>query len=92
MREEAAREVAGEALVWLANNEDLLLVFMKSSGNTVDSVRKGAESDDFLASVLDFLLMEDEWIVAFCEAGGRKYAEPAAARVALPGGADVHWT
>ncbi len=92
MREEAAREVAGEVLVWLATHEDLLPVFMNSSGNTAESIRHGAERDDFLASVLDFLLMDDAWIVAFCDANGRKYAEPAAARGALPGGAEVHWT
>jgi hypothetical protein len=92
MGEDAAREIAGEVLVWLARHEDLLPVFMNATGNSADSVREGAGRDDFLASVLDFLLMDDAWIIAFCDAHGRNYADPAAARRRLPGGAEVHWT
>jgi hypothetical protein len=36
--------------------------------------------------VLDFLLMDDAWVVAFCDAAGLPYEAPMRARAALPGG------
>ena len=32
------------------------------------------------------------WIVAFCDAEGLSYDTPLRAKVALPGGGEVHWT
>jgi len=42
--------------------------------------------------VLDFLLMDDAWVMGFCEAEGLKYDQPMYARAALPGGEQVNWT
>lgn len=92
MREDGARDLAREVVIWLATHDELLPVFMNSTGNSADSVRKGAARDDFLAAVLDFLLLDDEWVIAFCDAHRRNYADPAAARQMLPGGTQVHWT
>ncbi|MFV2038127.1 MAG: DUF3572 family protein [Paracoccaceae bacterium] len=36
--------------------------------------------------------MNDQWIVAFCDDEAVAYAEPMAARQALPGGAQHNWT
>ena len=43
-------------------------------------------------SVLDFVMMDDAWVVAFCDAVGIAYTTPMQARAALPGGAVTHWT
>ncbi len=84
---ENAREIARDALLWLLQNEELLPVFLGSTGAGAEDMRAGAQDPDFLASVLDFLLMDDAWIVAFCSAAGLSPDAPLRARHALPGAA-----
>ena len=86
MRQETAETLALRALAWLAGNDDLLPVFLGSTGADPGQMRDRAGDPVFLASVLDFLLMDDAWIVAFCDAAGLPYAAPLQARAALPGG------
>lgn len=84
--------VALKAVAWLASNEALLPVFLGSTGASEADMRTGLEDPDFQGSVLDFLLMDDAWIAAFCDAQGYDYDLPHRARMQLPGGAQVHWT
>ena len=51
-----------------------------------------ARNPEFLGAVLDFLLMDDAWVIAFCDAEGHPYTAPMMARAVLPGGAATHWT
>ena len=51
-----------------------------------------AADPEFLGAVLDFLLMEDATVIAFCDAMGLRYDSPMQARAALPGGPGPHWT
>jgi len=37
-------------------------------------------------------MMDDAWVVAFCEGQGLAFDVPMMARAALPGGAQVNWT
>ena len=92
MKREAAETVGVQALGWLAGNDELLPVFLGSTGASLDDLRAGAGDPDFLGSVLDFVMMDDAWVVAFCDASGLPYAAPMQARAALPGGGQVHWT
>ncbi|MFN3577225.1 MAG: DUF3572 family protein [Tabrizicola sp.] len=55
-------------------------------------MRARATEPEFLGAVLDFLLQDDAWVVAFCDGHGHPYGAPQAARLALPGGAETHWT
>ncbi|MBR9765012.1 MAG: DUF3572 domain-containing protein [Rhodobacteraceae bacterium] len=87
-----AEEIALNCLAWLAGNEDLLPVFMGASGVSAEDLRASAEDPHFLGSVLDFLLMDDAWVMAFCRAEGLPFELPYQARQALPGGEQVHWT
>ena len=89
---EAAETLALKALGWLAGNEDLLPVFLGSSGASEADLRTQAADPVFLGSVLDFLMMDDAWIIAFCDAQSLPYESVMAARAALPGGEAVHWT
>lgn len=89
---EFADTVALKALGWLAGREDLLPVFLGASGTAPAELRDRAAEPDFLVSVLDFIVMDDAWVTAFCDAEGLDYAVPMAARAALPGGGDTHWT
>lgn len=92
MTPERAEQIAISALGWLATNEELLPVFLGASGANAADLRASAENPAFLASVLEFLTMDDAWVVAFCDAEGIKYEDPLRARYALPGAEAVHWT
>jgi hypothetical protein len=58
----------------------------------VVDLRSRAQDPEFLASVLDFLLMDDAFITAFCAEKDYEPDLPMRARAALPGGAHVNWT
>jgi len=92
MRREQAETVALEALAWLAGNNDLLPVFLGSTGTAAEDLRAGANDPAFLAGVLDFVLLDDAWVADFAAASGHPPGAVAAARQALPGGDLPHWT
>lgn len=92
MTPEYAETIALGALSWLAGNDELMPVFLGSTGAIAETLRQQAQDQGFLVSVLDFLLMDDAWVVAFCDAQGLPYETPMLARQALPGGEQVHWT
>ena len=89
---DSAELLAIEALSWLLSQDDLVAVFMGSTGAGTDDLKSRAQDPEFLASVLDFLLMDDVWITAFCRDLDYKPEFPMRARAALPGGAAVNWT
>ena len=90
-RRDSAETLALQALSWLAGNEDLLPVFMGATGASVHDMAARAAEAAFLASVLDFLLMDDAWVIAFCDEAGLRYEAPLQARAWLPGGeAELH--
>ncbi len=90
--QDTAETLALHVLGWLAANEDLLPVFFGASGASEAEVRARAADPVFLGSVLDFVMMDDAWVVAACDAKGLKYDSLMSARQALPGGAQVNWT
>jgi len=83
--------VALRALGWIAGSEDLLPVFLGATGAGPADLRERVTDPEFQASVLDFLMMDDAWIVAFCDAEGLAYDAPRRARAALPGSALSDW-
>ena len=92
LSQDSAELLALEALGWLAGNDDLVGTFLGSTGASASDMRERARDPEFLASVLDFLLMDDAWIEAFCTEKDYKPEFPRRARAALPGGAAVNWT
>jgi hypothetical protein len=92
MQAAAAETVALQALAWLVGNDDLLPVFLGASGAGLAELAAGAGQPELQAAVLDFLLMDDAWVTAFCDAAGLRYEDPLQARMALPGGQVDHWT
>ena len=89
---ETAETVGLQAVAWLAGNDELLPVFLGATGASEGDFRVGLEDPAFQGSVLDFLLMDDAWIMAFCAAQDLPPEAPMQARAALPGGESVHWT
>jgi len=92
MTPEAAERIAIRVLAWLASNDELMPVFLGTTGSSADALRAQSQDPAFLGAVMDFLLMDDAWIVAFCDAEALAYDVPMQVRQALPGGADRHWT
>ena len=96
MSPEAAETTAIRALAWLAGNEDLWPVFLGATGASAEDMATGlgaaAQDPAFLASVLDFITLDDAWVIAFCDAEALPYEAPMRARAALPGAEQVHWT
>lgn len=90
--QESAETTALKALAWLAGNENLLPVFLDTTGVSEADVRAGATDPVFLGSVLEFLMMDDTWVIEFCDSVSMSYDTPMRARAMLPGGDQVHWT
>ncbi|MEX0338425.1 MAG: DUF3572 domain-containing protein [Arenibacterium sp.] len=89
---DAAETIAIKALGWLLSEPETLGVFMGSTGVSAEDFRANAGDSQFLGSVLDFVLMDDAWVISFCESCGIPYEHVMHARAALPGGEQVHWT
>lgn len=92
LRQESAETTALLALQWLATNDDLFPSFLGATGASLSDVTQGAERPEFLAAVLDFILMEDQWVIDFARWAETTPEKVAQVRAALPGGNAVHWT
>lgn len=89
---ESAEVIGLQALAWLGANDDLLPSFLGATGASEDDLRARAGDAEFLGAVLDFLMMDDAWVMAFCDQISMPYERIMQARAALPGGEQVHWT
>lgn len=87
-----AEILALKALEWLVGNDELFPVFQGASGATVESLRSATDDGDLLISVLDFICMDDQWVIAASESLKIEPLEFAGIREALPGGGRPHWT
>lgn len=94
MTEAEAEILAAEVLSWILSDRDLAGTFLGSTGIAAGDLAQAlAEGDPaVLGAILDFLLMDDAWVIGFCESADQPYDAPARARAALPGGASYHWT
>ena len=92
MKPEAGEILALQALAWLLAQDELRGVFMGSTGLSEDDLLTRKTDPEILLAVLDFLTMDDAWVIDFCNAHGHAYTDPMAARQSLPGGEVVHWT
>lgn len=91
-RQEVAETIALQALSWLAGNDDLFPVFLGATGASANDIAAQVAQPAFLSSVLDFVLTDDAWVTAFCDASALPYDAPMMARAALPGGEQINWT
>lgn len=88
----AAETVALQILTWLAQTDDMLAVFMRSSGLDVADLGRLLDDPEFLAAVLDFVLMDETWVLSSASAAGLAPEALLQARRALPGGDLPEWT
>lgn len=89
---ESAETVALRALGWLAARDDLLPLFLDASGTDLADLRTRAGDADFLASVVEFVLSDEAWVIAFAQENGLPFDALGHARAGLPGGQLPNWT
>jgi hypothetical protein len=92
MKQESAEEIALKTLVWLVGNDEVLPIFLGSTGLGEDDLRERAGEAEFLAAVLDFLTMNDDWVKECAQSLTIDPYDFMRARQSLPGGVDVQWT
>ena len=90
--QESAEVIALRVLGWLAGNSELLPIFQGSTGAGETELREGAQDSTFLGAVLDFVMLDDSWVIECCEALKVPNETLMQARQALPGGEQVNWT
>lgn len=91
MNLEQAEIYATKAATWLISNEEVLKIFMGSTGVSGNIIKNDFQNGVFLAAVLDFLLLDDSWVIAACQAMQLEPESMSAARLLLPGGEKVNW-
>lgn len=67
---EAARALAGDALAFLAADPRRLVSFMQLTGLSPDELRRRADDDGLLASVLEHLLADESLLLVFAAERG----------------------
>ncbi|THH35724.1 DUF3572 family protein [Aliishimia ponticola] len=92
LSQESAETFALGVLQWLAGQDDLLGVFLGASGLSEQGLRERAGDPEVLGAVLDFVMMDDQWVRQCCDHLEQPYESLMQARAALPGGEQVHWT
>ncbi|MEO0711135.1 MAG: DUF3572 domain-containing protein [Pseudomonadota bacterium] len=92
MTREMAEQSALGALAWLIGNDELVPVFLGATGVSEADLRARAAEPDFLASVMDFLLMDDAWVISCAQNFNWPPEHLAEIRAALPGGDLPNWT
>lgn len=92
MQQDSAETLALKLLAWLVGHEELLPVFLGSTGLGEDDLRNRATEPEFLTAVLDFVTMNDDWVNDFAQTVSIDPHDVLRARQAMPGGEDIHWT
>jgi hypothetical protein len=92
MTQDMAETRALGILGWVLSRDDLLPVFLGATGATEDALRDSAGDPVFLASVVDFLMLDDAWVIDCAAVLGWPPTEIMAIRAGLPGGDLPNWT
>jgi hypothetical protein len=87
-----AETLAAQAFSWVAEDDERLNAFMAMTGADPADLVRNITSPAFLGTVLDYILTEDQLVIAFCDSRGLPYTAPMQARGLLPGGESWNWT
>ena len=86
MDKEIAETRALEVLTWVLSKDDLIQVFMGATGASQDDMRSNTLSHEFLISILDFVLMNDSWVISCSEYLSIEPSQIQMMRLSLDGG------
>mgnify|MGYP005654699061 FL=1 len=92
MDKEIAETRALEVLTWLLSEDDLIKVFMGATGASQNDLRSNTLSHEFLISILDFVLMDDRWVISCGKFLNIDPSQIQLIRMSLDGGQEVNWT
>lgn len=89
---EAAETMAIQTVSWMANDPAILGGFLSETGANLGSLAADIRRPEFLASVLDYILAEDQRVLALAAGLGIRPETIAQSRAHLPGGDLPNWT
>tara|TARA_B100000579_G_C22073394_1_gene506852 strand:- start:188 stop:466 length:279 start_codon:yes stop_codon:yes gene_type:complete len=92
MDKEIAETRALEVLNWVLSEDDLIQVFMGTTGASQDDLRSNTLNHEFLISILDFVLMDDSWVISCSKFMNIDPSQIQLIRLSLDGGQEVNWT
>ena len=92
MDRETAETRALEVLTWVLSENDLIQVFMGTTGASQNDLRSNTLSHEFLLSILDFVLMDDSWVISCSKFLNIDPSQIQLIRMSLDGGQEVTWT
>ena len=92
MDREIAETRAPEVLTWVLSEDDLIQVFMGATGASQNDLRSNTLSHEFLLSILDFVLMDDRWVISCSKFLNIDPSQIQLIRMSLDGGQEVTWT
>ena len=92
MDREIAETRALEVLTWVLSEDDLIQVFMGATGASQNDLRSNTLSHEFLLSILDFVLMDDRWVISCSKFLNTDPSQIQLIRMSLDGGQEVTWT
>ena len=92
MDKEIAETRALEVLTWVLSEDDLIQVFMGTTGASQDDLRLNTLNHEFLISILDFVLMDDSWVISCSKFMNIDPSQIQVIKMSLDGGQEVNWT
>ena len=92
MNKEIAEIRALEVLTWVLSEDDLIQVFMGTTGASQDDLRSNTLNHEFLISILDFVLMDDSWVISCSKFMNIDPSQIQVIKMSLDGGQEVNWT
>ncbi len=92
MTPETAQTIALQALTFVATDEYAFQGFLNLTGLDIGTVRLRANDPELQGGVLDYLLQNEDRLLAFCEHIDIEPTVPARARALLPGSDLPHYT
>ncbi len=92
MDREIAETRALEVLNWVLSEDDLIQVFMGATGASQNDLRSNTLNHEFLLSILDFVLMDDRWVISCSKFLNIDPSQIQLIRISLDGGQEVTWT
>ena len=92
MEKEIAETRALEVLTWVLSEDDLIKVFMGTTGASQNDLRSSTLSHEFLVSILDFVLMDDRWVISCSKFLNIDPSQIHLIKISLDGGQEVNWT
>ncbi|KZK79594.1 DUF3572 domain-containing protein [Pseudovibrio ascidiaceicola] len=88
LTEDTAQEIAIGALTFLGSEPEQLGRFLSLAGIGPQEIRDAAAEPGFLAGVLEFLMQDEQLLLAYTESVGVRPTMIAAAHLKLAGGVD----